>query len=149
MLDDMPDRPKRTVRTHGTSGYRAGCRCSTCTLAESDRKRRFRSTGSGAKNVVAIRSKQDLTQPGEVERALDAETAELGTEHAVTVAQARVLARILDDAEMFGLHVQASRQLTQVLQSVWGNQSPGRGGRRKSGGRLAVVRELTKARRVP
>jgi hypothetical protein len=57
----MTDSGKRKVHSHGVAGARAGCHCTVCTLAESERKRNYRATGSGAKrsaaaNVTPLRS---------------------------------------------------------------------------------------------
>jgi hypothetical protein len=65
IIDDMA---KRHVKTHGVSGYRAGCRCITCTMAESERKRNYRATGTGSKSggVKAARNSQDCADTGNV-----------------------------------------------------------------------------------
>lgn len=156
-LDDMADNgPKRTVRTHGSSGYRAGCRCATCTLAESERKRNWRATGRSnlvqfptrAKGAALVsRPTQQLC--GEVEASVLAEWASVAgaEEKRAALAMARSVARILDNPQFAGMHVQAARQLSQILESLHDSGSHGRGGRRKSGGRLAAVADLAKARR--
>jgi hypothetical protein len=59
---------KRLVKTHGVSGYRAGCRCFTCTMAESERKRSYRATGTGSKSDGANvgRNRQNRADIGNV-----------------------------------------------------------------------------------
>jgi len=162
----MDDGPKRSVNTHGTSGYRAGCRCVECTLAESDRKRRFRGTGTGAKSAVetnvtqlrrnttshvgtSARSQASGKESpiGPVGQAVMADTADLpeAPGKSIMVEMALTLARLLDNPRYVGLHVQASRQLSAVLGSLTGGKASGR---RKSGARLATVQSLTRHRRA-
>jgi hypothetical protein len=81
------------------------------------------------------------TTVGEVEAAVRAECAPYADDRPGLVANAITLARKLDDPELVGLSLQASRQLMTVLLALHGNT------KRKSGGRrLAVVRELSIAK---
>jgi hypothetical protein len=137
----MAGMTKRQVRTHGIAGYRAGCRCVTCTLADSDRKRRFRAFGSGAKSIVdgqpskaaesnvkPLRSRTPQRQRraasgaasgsqwaavGDIEQAVIDECAMLpvAAERPALVMATRLMARIMDNPELQALHVKASREL--------------------------------------
>jgi len=149
---------KRQVKSHGASGYRAGCRCVTCTLAESDRKRNYRATGNGAKsvsshdNVSPIRpnitgkprksARSAGTAPetaiGDVEAGVIDECAALPAtgDRPATVWCARRMAQILDQPELITLHARASRELSNILGSL-------RGPKKKSRGRLAAVASMT------
>jgi hypothetical protein len=158
--------PKRTVRTHGASGYRAGCKCTVCTLAESERKRNFRATGTGAKqattaNVTPLRSNVKgrartsarattrAPQPpsqrppviGDNEAAVRAqcEGATRAADQPGTVAQAITLAKILDREDLIAMHANTSRQLHVLLQSLAGPKL-------KSKGKLVAIQKMTNRR---
>jgi hypothetical protein len=135
--------PKRNVRTHGVAGYRAGCKCAVCRLAESERKRNLRALGSGAKaNVTPIRSHANRgakTSPviGDNEQSVrqQCEAAPKAADAPGTVQQAITLAKILDRPELVAMHPTTSRQLHILLLSL--TPPPG-----KSKGKLLAIKKL-------
>ncbi len=61
---------------------------------------------------------------------------------------ARSMAATLDNPKQAAQHAQAARQLTQILEALAGNNAGAKGvNRRKSGGRLATVANMTKSKR--
>ncbi|WP_156747214.1 hypothetical protein [Mycobacterium sp. E2462] len=135
-------RRRIAVASHGTSGYRQGCRCDTCKEAESARNARYRASGTTKNNVTQLRT----AGPGEVERAVINECEIHGTVTNFRAPMARSLARVLDNPSMAGRHVQTAKQLVQALEALHGN---GSGKRKGSSARLALVKEQTKSRRPP
>lgn len=121
------------VVTHGTSGYRQGCRCDVCKEAESARCARYRATGTTKSNVVSLKPGQTLPI-GEVEQAV-IEESEIHCSTGVRAMTALALARVLDNPNMAGVHVQTARQLVPILESLHGNGS-GSGKRKGNGTRL-------------
>jgi hypothetical protein len=165
LVDDMTDNgPKRRIRTHGASGYRAGCKCPVCTLAESERKRNFRATGTGAKpcgesatpntNVTPIRQRSTgrtrtsasgparAPEPiGEYEAAVreQCDSSPRRDDRPGTVAQCVAMARILDNPLLVAMHPQTSRQLHTLLTSLDGPP-------KKSRGHLIAIQRMTARR---
>lgn len=125
------------VVTHGTSGYRQGCRCDVCKEAESARNAHYRVSGTTKSKVLAMPS-----QPGEVERAV-IEEAEIHCSTGYRVVTARTLARVLDNPNMAGVHVSTARQLVPILNAMH-DSGPGK---RKGSARLALVSDMAKSRR--
>ncbi len=108
---------RTVIRTHGLNGYRAGCRCAVCCSAESVRKRKQGTTGSGAKrSPIPLRRKFI----GEAERAVidECASAPRAQDRPTTVQQARCMARILDIPELNGLHARAASELRSLLNSL-------------------------------
>jgi hypothetical protein len=136
---------KRQVKAHGSSGYRAGCRCVTCALAESGRKRNYRATGAGAKAVAAKVTpiRPEMTSPviGDAEQAVIDWCASLpdASGRSVSVLCARRMAEILDEPAYRGMRVTAGRELSRIMNVLQAKP-------KHESGRLATVRQLTKAR---
>lgn len=86
---------------------------------------------------------------GEMEKAVvDAATKlDAAEDKPDIVMMARNMARILDNPKQVALHPSTNRQLMALMTQLRGDGSPGRGGRRKSGGRLAAVQKMTRSKR--
>ena len=137
--------PTRTIRTHGSAGYRAGCRCEECKFAESERRRNYRAFGSGTKNVTPLRRRPTAETVGDVENAVLTQFADVL--QSPTVLAAQKLAKILDDPAAIGLHVSASRELQRLLVSLRDSESS----KRKTGNRihrLGTVADMSKVRKA-
>jgi hypothetical protein len=137
---------RRRVRSHGTSGYRAGCRCYTCVSAETDRKRNYRATGSGAKSsdYTEGAAGDRNSEVGEVEAAViaECESLPLAAQRPTLVIAARDMARIMDNREVSHWHSKAAKAMLEYMAQLYPQQKP-----RKMGQRLATVHALTKVKR--
>jgi hypothetical protein len=146
---------------HGTraryvgSGSIQGCRCLECKSANAayirDRKN-AKLSGQSVADVVALRTKPPETNDspaiGPVEQAVIDDFAELpaAQENSLLVANARSMARIMDNPHATGQYVQASKQLMTIIEKLTG--AGGNKRKRKTGSRLATVSSLTKHRRA-
>jgi hypothetical protein len=136
------------IRTHGSSGYKNGCRCTTCREAENERQRRYRAKNPNAQirgpkpNVVAFPNAAP-TEPGEVETAVREQCAMLprAAERPGEVAAAIRLGQLLDDPGYFALAAQNSFKLHTLLASLGAPKKKGRN-------RLAAVQAMTERKRA-
>lgn len=132
------------VTSHGSGGYRTGCRCDICRKAETLRKANYRARGGSTVVSMPASSRsrsgnaRRLSRVGPVEEAVSEEAASsaVAPERPAIVAMAKAMARILDSDDLVAMHPQAARQLqaslTQLAPRV-----------KKSKGRLAAVRGMT------
>jgi hypothetical protein len=140
------------VTGHGIGGYRSGCRCAVCRSAETQRERDYRARGGG--RVVAMPTGKPTvkanvkveTKPnavGSAEQAVIDETGQLtsAADRPAVVAAARAMARILDDQQLVSMWPQAARQLQALLDGLRSGVK-----KKKSGGRLAAVQAMTRAK---
>lgn len=135
------------MTSHGVGGYRSGCRCAVCRSAETLRKRSYRARAGGKvvamPTAAAIATGKTRVKPkavGSVEQAVLEETAPLpkSAEQPALVAGAIAMAHVLDNDSLVSMHPAAARQLQAVLQELH------RGPKRKSNGRLAAVRMMSR-----
>jgi hypothetical protein len=164
------------VNEHGSrASYDQGCRCLPCTQANSAYQRHYRAhrltgvhtrvskredpilgdvvafpTGAEMKSSNSIcigqvnhSSQRNLHTVGSVDQAVLDETASLlkSSERPAMVACARALAHILDNDALVAMHPQAARQPQAILNELHS------GPKKKSKGRLAVVQQMTRAKR--
>jgi hypothetical protein len=147
----MDHRQRQLV--HGTDGgYRRGCRCVKCKAAHAAKAREDRARNpvvrarqSGQAKVLAMpthpQTVSAIAQVGPNEAAVreQAEASPKADSMPGTIAQARTLARILDNPEYSPLHAQVSRQIHALLLSL---DTP----KKKSRGRLYAVQQMTARR---
>ena len=130
------------VFPHGRpAGNARGCRCAVCRAAETARKRDYRARGGAV--VMTMPKGKSKPKPrgvGTVESATIAECEPYEDDRPAMASIARTLAKLLDDPQLLGLHTQASRQLTTILNNLASSK------KRKSGARLAAVRQLQAVR---
>ena len=121
--------------------YRNGCRCSACRKANRDRAYRAKHKSQVAP-VVPIGSPTATPPPMGDNEAAWREQCDMLSERADELptvrAQGVTLARILDDAEQWRYHAQASRQLQLLTLKLTGTQR-----KSKSKGRLATVSKMS------
>lgn len=138
----------------GVTAYRNGCRLPACKSVNAQRMANYRASNNKTTkpptdNVVPItgKAKAPTTEPqthqksntlgyNEREVIRQCELSPLADERPGDVAQARALARILDNAEIMNVWPRASAELQKIL----GGLNPQR--KRKSGGRLATVQAM-------
>jgi hypothetical protein len=88
---------------------------------------------------------------GKMERAVIAECAELekARQRPTLVEAARNLAKIVDNPKLSSIHTSTTKQLMAILSDLHGDTEAKKAtGKRKSGGRLATVGNLTKVKRA-
>lgn len=130
------------MAAHGTSTeYRNGCRCAVCKAGNTQRQRDYQARRStpASPNVVEMPGVSRATpEIGFNEAAVIAqcENAPKAGDLPSIVAQARTLARILDDPSLMTYHATTSRQLQSLLATLQGPP-------KKSRGRLAAVQAMT------
>lgn len=156
----MPGRERKTLTgiTHGREGYRKGCGCDVCRTAEiSYQNKRRRQRGRSPANVIPMKragetngSPKRRNTIGPMERAVvsECEGLERAEERPTLVAAACNLAKIVDNPELKGLHTSTVKQIMSILTDLHGEDKKAAGSRRKSGGRLATVRRMTKSKRA-
>jgi hypothetical protein len=132
------------AQQHGTStAYRDGCRCPACRAGNTQRGRDYQARRAATQNVVPIAQPKTRTSApppeplGDNELAVIAQCDQLpkAAEKQSIVAQAKALARILDNAELISMWPTTSRQLQSLLATLDGPP-------RKSRGRLAAVQSM-------
>jgi hypothetical protein len=107
----------KMVTAHGTAAYRRGCRCPTCREAESTRKRQQRERKLTGATVVNLPAPPRSGVLGEVEAAVLVEVEPLPAagQRPSDVANARAMARILDDEARVHQWPAAAQRLTSIL----------------------------------
>lgn len=152
--DDIP---------HGLRGYRKPyhCRCDVCKAANAAEARRVRANRRNAENSDELSRKRAARRTvtadtvsnvvGPMEKAVIAECE--GLERAkirpTLVVAARNLAKIVDTPKMSSIHTSTTKQIMAILADLHGDSAKAKStGRRKSGGRLATVGNLTKVKRA-
>lgn len=87
--------------------------------------------------------------PNEAAVIAEVRDLELAKTRPAMVMMARSMAATLDNPKQAAQWAQCVRQLTQILETLAGNNAGAKGvPRRKSGGRLATVANMTKSRRA-
>ena len=154
--------------THGIKGYRQGCKCKTCLAqgrkAQREASARFRErqrqrrvdeiAEQRRKKYARSRSTEsrDSVQPsrtvGEMERAVIEECAAITNTRPTLVVAAKKLGRSVDDLtdnpKVIALYNSTMKQLMATMAELRGDETDKRKtGKRKSGGRLATVGNLT------
>jgi hypothetical protein len=136
------------IRTHGSSGYKRGCRCEKCRAAEATRQRRYRARNPRAQirgpkhNVVSFpTTAQPAAAPtglGEVEQAVRLQLAGMpkALERQGEAAAAIRLAQLLDSPDHFALAAQNSYKLHVILNSLGAPK-------KKAKSRLAAIESMT------
>ena len=144
-----------TSSKHGSSGYRQGCRCEVCKLANTEALRSYRAknrTPRVPRPVVAVVERQRATMPatvttlpepeqeyvpGPVEQAVIDECATLSTAstHLVLVETAKQLARILDTPGAVTTQPSAAAKIESIMERL-------RRGADTRKARLSSVRKL-------
>jgi hypothetical protein len=161
---------------HGLKGSRApyNCVCSKCRTAqrkynrekaaeyrqrereakeakdELAAKRQQRTTARTKRSAAATESR-DSDKPGKMERAVIEECAELekARQRPTLVEAAKNLAKIVDNPKLSSIHTSTTKQLMAILSDLHGDTEAKKAtGKRKSGGRLATVGNLTKVKRA-
>jgi hypothetical protein len=158
---------------HGLKGYRTpwNCRCDVCKAANTEYNRGRRKARQQAKDELAEKREQrkqtltrnrnsgkatesgdsDPTGMGRMERAVVKECAELekAGKRPTLVEAARNLAKIVDNPKLSSIHTSTTKQLMAILSDLHGDTEAKKAtGKRKSGGRLATVGNLTKVKRA-
>lgn len=144
---------------HGRSGYQRGCGCAVCRGAESSYQAGRRAVrGRTDGNVIQMPGKRSESSDsvvkrrsgvGDMERAVveECEGLERAKDRPTLVVAARNLAKIVDNPELKGLHTSTTKQIMGILADLHGDSDDKRKSRKKSGGRLATVGNLTKVKR--
>lgn len=162
----MPVRKERPILKgikHGRSCYVKGCGCDVGRKAEAEyqaQRRRERGRDNNG-NVISMNGKKtesrdSVKRPrsskemGDMEKAVIEECAQLRSED-ITVRPtveiaARNLAKVVDDPDLQGMHIQATKQVMAMMESLRPKEDSA-AKKRKSGGRLATVGALTKVKR--
>ena len=152
---------------HGLRGYAAGCGCDVCSEAKAESTAAYRERQNGypqpeeqPDNVTSIRtakgkrdngvdgsaarhpagqSRNEAAPVGDVEKAVieECQGLSLASERPAMVAQAKGMARILDNPKQVALHPTTTRMLTQILNDLRGNS------KKKTRSRLASVQRMT------
>jgi len=120
-------------------------------------KRATRKTGISTKGIRAEAAKRSAAATesgdsvGRMERAVIAECAELekARQRPTLVEAAKNLAKIVDNPKLSSIHTSTTKQLMAILSDLHGDTDAKKAtGKRKSGGRLATVGNLTKVKRA-
>lgn len=163
----MPVRKERPILKgikHGRSGYQEGCGCDVCRKGEADyQAKRRRERGRDSNGTVIPMNKRTESNDsdarrrtggvhiiGDMEQAVIDECKQMradGMKVRPTVeVAARNLAKIVDDPESRGMHTATTKQIMALLETLQPKEIK-QTGRKKSGGRLATVANLTKVKR--
>lgn len=161
---------------HGLRGSRApyNCVCSKCRTAQRKYNReksaeyrqrerekrqtkdelaakRQQRTTTRVKRSAAVTESSDSDGVGRMERAVIAECEglEKAGKRPTLVEAARNLAKIIDTPKLSSIHTSTTKQLMAILSDLHGESEAKKAtGKRKSGGRLATVGNLTKVKRA-
>lgn len=144
---------------HGLKGYRKPfcCKCDVCRAAgskyASDKRKEYRERDELSAKRSQRRRTESRNSVGDMEQAVIAECDVIPTVKATQVVAAKNLARLIDRLmkESAGAAVlnSATKQLMMLMSDIRGDVDKAKTtGKRKSGGRLATVGQLTKVRRV-
>jgi len=141
---------------HGLEGYRRyDCKCGVCRAANTkygaDRRARIKAEQAAPDNVRPLRRGKPMStvdvlsapeQPGFVEQGVIdvCVNSSVAAERPDVVAQARVLARLMDTQKMEKDYTSASRQLSNLM----GILCPV--GKSKTKGRLVQIQKMTNRR---
>lgn len=157
---------------HGLRGYRAPynhrcevCRAGWAKYVAERRSARKNTLGRdkaaswdelkakrAARNSSAA-TESDVSVPnvvGAMEKAIIEECADLprAKERPTLVVAARNLAKVVDNPKLSSIHTSTTKQIMALLADLHGDDDKAKAtGRRKSGGRLATVGNLTKVKR--
>ncbi len=129
--------------THGTGGYRSGCRCEQCKNAEAARKRRNRADNARArtKGVVKLVTQQPAPQipdePGPVELGVRARIESMSNSDPGNAAIAIRNAQLCDREDHSALVPQLSRAIGAAFDRMAGPR------KKSKSGRLAIVQSYT------
>lgn len=163
---NMPKAPD--VVPHGLGGYRKfKCRCSVCRAANAGYVKDLRARAKANDEVGAKRrarrseSKDSVRKTGRARRIGDMEQAVIDEceglpedkTKATQIVAAKGLARkvdeLVDDEKAISLYNSTIKQLMATMAELRGDKLDARtASKRKSGGRLATVGNLTKVRRA-
>lgn len=162
----MPNRRERPILKgikHGRSCYVAGCGCEVGRIAEREyqaKRRRERGRANngniipmngrkGTESEDSLRRKAKRAVVGPMEQAVIDECAQLdeAKKRPTVVIAACNIAKIIDDPDSVGMHNASTKQLMALLDTLRPKEPEKVTGKRKSGGRLATVGNLTKVKR--
>lgn len=151
------ERPILKGIKHGHGGYVAGCGCDVCRKAASDYQAKRRAErGRTDSNVISMKNGNTTESSDSVKRRLvigpmeqavidEYELLDAECKRPTVLVAAREVARIVDDPKLQGMHIQATKQVMSMMESLRPKETEAK--KRKSGGRLATVGNLTKVKR--
>jgi hypothetical protein len=121
-------------------------------LAEKRAKRRAVNVAKLHPDRVVTESDDSVPRViGAMEKAVIEETKDLARakERPTMVVAARNLAKIVDNPKMSSIHTSTTKQIMSIMAELRGDTDKAKAtGKRKSGGRLATVGQLTKVKRA-